>query len=127
MVQSPADYKALGLKICPYDATHVIKNKRFSRHLVKCAKNNANAKNFTSCDYNYSHKIKRGEGSEHYKHCSERQNYERWLEDGKDVKKGCTSLPIYEDAVIEGENWDDELELVSSRYHGFIPDIKKQN
>jgi hypothetical protein len=49
------------------------------------------------------------------------------LERGKNVKKGCTSLPIYEDRVVEGENWYDELEPVSSRYHGFIPDIKKQN
>lgn len=80
MAQFP-DYKKLGLMICPYDETHVIRQEMFSRHLVKCAKNNKTvSRNFTSCEYNHTHKIKRGDGCEHYKQCEDKQWFNWWLE-----------------------------------------------
>lgn len=116
--------------ICPYDKTHVIRKGRLSRHLLKFAKNSkALLKNFTSCEFNHSHKIKRGDGSDHYKYCKEKQIHEGWLErDNMCTKKGDTSLPKYKDIQIDGENWDEELEpFPGEKYYGFIADIKKQN
>lgn len=74
-----------------------------SRHLIKCAKNKALLKNFTSCEYNHTHKIKRGDGSKHYKRCEEK----RRIVDGWNVITLCTKKCKIQ---IAGENLDDELE-----------------
>lgn len=115
--------------ICPYDKTHVIRKKRLSRHLIKCARNNKTVtRNFSSCEFNHSHKIKRGDGSDHYKYCEDKRRFDAWLErDLTCSKKGNTSLPKYEDVNIsDGENWDEELEpFYSKNFLGLVSDIKK--
>lgn len=113
--------------VCPYDKTHVIREERLSRHLIKCAKNVATSKNFTSCEFNYCHKIKRGEGAEHYSRCVHKEIEDEWQRKGKlCLKGGDTSLPKYDEIHIDGENWDEELEpFCSEKYSGPIPEIKK--
>lgn len=111
------------LAICPYDKTHVIRKERLSHHLIKCAKNSKTVlKNFTSCEYNHTHKIKRGDGSKHYEHCKEKRWYDGWLErDYICTKKSDTSLPKYSEIQIEEENLDDELEpFCNEKYCGAI-------
>lgn len=96
---------------------------------MKCAKNNkAVSRNFTSCEYNHTHKIKRGNGCEHYKQCEDKQWFDGWLErDKMCTKKGDTSLPKYEEVQIDGENWDEEIEpFYSEKYCGPIPEIKNK-
>lgn len=115
--------------ICPYDKTHVIRKERLSRHLIKCARNNKTVtRNFSSCEFNHSHKIKRGDGSDHYKYCEDKRRFDAWLErDLTCSKKGNISLPKYEDVNIsDGENWDEELEpFYSKNFLGLVSDIKK--
>lgn len=115
--------------ICPYDKTYVIRKERLSRHLIKCARNNKTVtRNFSSCEFNHSHKIKRGDGSDHYKYCEDKRRFDAWLErDLTCSKKGNTSLPKYEDVNISnGENWDEELEpFYSKNFLGLVSDIKK--
>lgn len=115
--------------ICPYDKTHVTRKERLSRHLIKCARNNKTVtRNFSSCEFNHSHKIKRGDGSDHYKYCEDKWRFDAWLErDLTCSKKGNTSLPKYEDVNIsDGENWDEELEpFYSKNFLGLVSDIKK--
>lgn len=97
--------------ICPYDKIHVIRKERLSRHLIKCARNNKTVtRNFSSCEFNHSHKIKRGDGSDHYKHCEDKRRDIKKNCDNVCMKKGNTSLPTYNEVEISsGENWDEEL------------------
>lgn len=74
--------------VCPYDKTHVLREERLSRHVIKCAKNVATSKNLTSCEFNYCHKIKRGDVAEHYSRCAHKEIENEWLRNGKFVIKG---------------------------------------
>jgi hypothetical protein len=120
------EYKKLGLVICPYDETHVIRQEWMSRHLIICARSNRNVvQNFTVCEYNHCHRIRRGDGGEHYKTCKDKKAQDQWLERNKMcIKKGDTSLPKYKDIEIKEDNWDNEVErFISERHCRFIPDL----
>lgn len=83
-----------GFRVCPYDAKHIIRTKRFSRHLRTCERSNpSGARLFRAytCEYDFTHKIKKSEGRTLCRECEEYLSSVK----GKDesCKKGNTNLP----------------------------------
>lgn len=99
--------------ICPYEAGHVVLNKRFVRHLLKCRKNHRTLETAV-CPFNARHVIPKPELQRHLNCCPDsvmlelQVNYERLCVDDDELK-GDTSVPPYDNHGYDfgtNENWD---------------------
>ncbi|XP_053208779.1 gametocyte-specific factor 1-like [Panonychus citri] len=56
-------------QVCPYNKTHIISYRKFTSHILECAKNH-NPDNYITCPYYAKHRVLRHEIYDHLQMCT---------------------------------------------------------
>jgi len=114
-------YYAVGdaeaLVACPYDKTHMIRNKRMQYHLIDCRKSHMN-QDVKVCPYNAKHVLPAAEHQFHLVHCPDRTIIDRDIIYASEEQHDCIpnrprgriDVPPYNQVVSDSvtEDWDTE-------------------
>ena len=87
--------ESLGMKRCPFNANHIVKDSRFQRHLSDCLSNlnTTNQMKWMSCPFNASHYVTEVDYQNHLILCPDNKPYVRDIWD--EIRDASNGSVIY--------------------------------